>query len=122
MCILGVFEDDNVSHVEGDVNPVRDINIINEELRLKDEEYLVALIEKMERTVLRGGDKKSKPEYDILCKIRNHVVEEKKHVRFGDWNANEIEVLNKHLLLTSKPMIYLINMTEKDYLKKKNKW
>ncbi|XP_023219315.1 obg-like ATPase 1 [Centruroides sculpturatus] len=117
-----VFEDDNVSHVEGDVNPVRDINIINEELRLKDEEYLVALIEKMERTVLRGGDKKSKPEYDILCKIRNHVVEEKKHVRFGDWNANEIEVLNKHLLLTSKPMIYLINMTEKDYLKKKNKW
>lgn len=117
-----VFEDDNVSHVEGDVNPLRDINIINEELRLKDEDYLVSLIEKMERTVLRGGDKKSKPEYDILCKIRHHVVDEKKHVRFGDWNANEIEVLNKHLLLTSKPMIYLINLTEKDFLKKKNKW
>lgn len=51
--------------MEGDVNPVRDIEIINEELRLKDEEYVKATIDKMERTVLRGGDKKAKPEYVI---------------------------------------------------------
>lgn len=116
------FEDENVSHVEGDINPVRDIEIINEELRLKDEEYLLNIIDKMERTVLRGGDKKAKPEYDVLCKIKNLVVDEKKHIRFSDWNALEIEVLNKHLFLTSKPMIYLINLSEKDYIKKKNKW
>jgi len=116
------FEDENVSHVEGDINPVRDIDIINEELRLKDEEYLLNIVDKMERTVLRGGDKKAKPEYDILCKIKNLVVDEKKHIRFSDWNALEIEVLNKHLFLTSKPMIYLINLAEKDYIKKKNKW
>lgn len=61
--IVGCFEDENVSHVEGDINPVRDIEIINEELRLKDEEYLLNIIDKMERTVLRGGDKKAKPEY-----------------------------------------------------------
>lgn len=59
----GCFEDENVSHVEGDINPVRDIEIINEELRLKDEEYLLNIIDKMERTVLRGSDKKAKPEY-----------------------------------------------------------
>jgi len=116
------FEDEDVSHVEGDVNPVRDIDIINEELRLKDEEYLVAIVDKMERTVIRGSDKKSKPEYDILCKIKNLVVDEKRHIRFADWNAAEIEVLNKHLFLTSKPMIYLVNLAEKDYIKKKNKW
>ncbi|GBL95276.1 Obg-like ATPase 1 [Araneus ventricosus] len=116
------FEDEDVSHVEGDVNPVRDIEIINEELRLKDEEYLVQIVDKMERTVLRGGDKKAKPEYDILCKIKQLICEEKKHIRFADWNANEIEVLNKHLFLTSKPMIYLVNLAEKDYIKKKNKW
>lgn len=52
-----------MSHVEGDINPIRDIEIINEELRLKDEEYLLNIIDKMERTVLRGGDKKAKPEY-----------------------------------------------------------
>ncbi|XP_035205061.1 obg-like ATPase 1, partial [Stegodyphus dumicola] len=116
------FEDENVSHVEGDINPVRDIEIINEELRLKDEEYLINIVDKLERTVIRGGDKKSKPEYDVLCKIKHLVVEEKRHVRFADWNAAEIEVLNKHLFLTSKPMIYLINLSEKDYIKKKNKW
>jgi len=45
------------------VNPIRDLDIINEELRLKDEEYLTSHLEKLERTVLRGGDKKLKPEY-----------------------------------------------------------
>jgi len=49
-------------------------------------------------------------------------VDEKKHIRFGEWNAAEIEILNKHLFLTSKPMIYLINLSEKDYIRKKNKW
>jgi obg-like ATPase 1 len=62
----GSFEDDNVTHVEGEVNPIRDLDIINEELRLKDEEYLSTHLEKLERTVLRGGDKKLKPEYVSL--------------------------------------------------------
>ncbi|GFQ92678.1 obg-like ATPase 1 [Trichonephila clavata] len=83
------FEDEDVSHVEGDINPVRDIEIINEELRLKDEEYLTQLVDKLERTVVRGNDKKSKPEYDILCKIKHLICEEKRHVRFADWNAAE---------------------------------
>jgi obg-like ATPase 1 len=52
-----------VTHVEGEVNPIRDLEIINEELRLKDEEYLSTHMEKLERSVLRGGDKKLKPEY-----------------------------------------------------------
>lgn len=56
------FEDDDVIHVEGDVNPVRDIEIINEELRLKDEEQILAALEKLGRTVLRG-EKKDKQEY-----------------------------------------------------------
>jgi obg-like ATPase 1 len=116
------FEDDEVIHVDGDVNPVRDLETISEELRLKDEEYLLSNLDKLERTVLRGGDKKSKPEYDILCKIKTHLVDEKKQLRMLDWNVNEIEVLNKHLFITAKPVIYLVNLSEKDYIRKKNKW
>lgn len=116
------FEDDDVTHVEGEVNPVRDLEIISEELRLKDIEFLASVIDKIERTVLRGGDKKLKPEYDILCKIKKVLEEDKHHLRFEDWNANDIEVLNKHLFITTKPVIYLVNLTEKDYIKKKNKW
>lgn len=59
------FEDDDVTHIEGDVNPVRDIEIINEELRLKDEEQLNSVIEKLRRFVERG-DKKDKAEY-VSC-------------------------------------------------------
>jgi len=114
------FESEEVTHVEGDVNPVRDIEIINEELRLKDEEYLHAQIDKVEKSL--RSDKKAKPELDILNKIKAHMVDEKKHIRYGDWNTYDIEVLNKHLFITSKPVIYLVNMSEKDFLRKKNKW
>lgn len=60
-CIAGAFEDDNVSHVEGDVDPVRDLMIISEELRLKDEETLNKNLEKLEKLV--KTDKKLKLEY-----------------------------------------------------------
>ncbi|XP_053206414.1 obg-like ATPase 1 [Panonychus citri] len=115
------FDDDDVVHVEGDVDPIRDIEIINEELRLKDVEYLDARVTSLEKTVLRG-DKTHKLEYDVLMKIKKLLVDEQKHVRFGEWDANDIEFLNKHLFITSKPMIYLVNLSEKDYIRKKNKW
>lgn len=49
--------------MEGNVDPVRDIEIIHEELRLKDEEMIAPIIDKLEKTAVRGGDKKLKPEY-----------------------------------------------------------
>lgn len=61
--LSGAFEDADVIHVEGEVDPVRDFDIISEELRLKDEETLLKNLEKLERTCIRGTDKKLKPEY-----------------------------------------------------------
>jgi len=116
------FEDADITHVEGEVDPVRDLDIINEELRLKDEEGFEKVFEEVERKYCRGGEKKLKAEYEILCKFKKVLMEDKKHIRFGDWNQADIEVLNKHLFITSKPMLYLINLSEKDYIRKKNKW
>ncbi|XP_019945635.2 obg-like ATPase 1 [Paralichthys olivaceus] len=117
------FEDEDIIHVEGTVDPVRDMEIIHEELRLKDEEMIGPVIDKLEKTAIRGGDKKLKPEYDVMCKIKSWVVHKKKHIRYyQDWNDKEIDVLNKYLFLTSKPMIYLVNLSEKDYIRRKNKW
>ncbi|XP_020905972.1 obg-like ATPase 1 [Exaiptasia diaphana] len=121
--LLRSFEGEDVTHVEGDVNPVRDLEIISEELRKKDEEYLKDKVTTMEKTTIRGGgDKKKLQEYEMLKKIYTWIGEEKKHARFGHWNANEIELLNRHLLLTSKPVIYLVNLSENDYTRKKNKF
>lgn len=63
VCVLGAFEDEDIIHVEGCVDPVRDIEIIHEELRMKDEEMIAPIIDKLEKTAVRGGDKKLKPEY-----------------------------------------------------------
>jgi len=116
------FEDKEITHVEGEVDPVRDLDIINEELRLKDEEYFEKIYEEVERKYVRGNEKKLKAEYEILCKIKKVLMEDKHHIRFGTWNQADIEVLNKHLFITSKPMLYLINLSEKDFIRKKNKW
>jgi len=71
--LTGIFEDDEVTHVEGDVDPVRDMEIIHEELRLKDLEYLDKTVDHMERVVIRGGDKSRKAEY-VRCSAVSAVL------------------------------------------------
>lgn len=69
---LGAFEAEDVIHIEGEVNPIKDMEVINEELRLKDEEYFHANLEKLEKLAIRGGDKKLKPEYVCLLHLVSH--------------------------------------------------
>merc|ERR1711990_264382 len=57
-----------------------------------------------------------------MTKINKVLVEDEKHIRFGTWSAADVEQLNKHLFITAKPMIYLVNLSEKDFIRKKNKW
>jgi len=122
--VVRAFSDEEIIHVEGEVAPPRDLEIIHDELRLKDIEYLKKQLEPMERTVGRqgaSGDKKKKEEFDTLKKVEA-MLDEKKWIRLGHWDAKETDVLNEHLFLTSKPVIYLVNLSEKDYIRKKNKW
>lgn len=55
-------------------------------------------------------------------KVKDLLETENKPVRFGKWDNKEIEILNELLFITAKPIIYLINLSEKDYIRKKNKW
>ncbi|VDK43813.1 unnamed protein product [Anisakis simplex] len=116
------FDDEDVIHVEGEVDPVRDLAIIGTELIKKDLQYLEGAMDKVEKLAVRGGDKSKKPEYECLAKVKKLLEEENKPVRLETWNEKEIEVLNHHLLLTAKPIVYLVNLSEKDYIRKKNKW
>ena len=63
MILAGAFSDEEVTHVEGEVNPCRDLDIIHEELRLKDVEYIDKTIHHMEKNVLRTNDKQGKIAY-----------------------------------------------------------
>jgi len=115
------FDDTDVTHVEGEVDPIRDLEIISNELRLKDLAYLEGAIDKVEKLALRGGDKSKKPELEVLQKVKD-LLTEGKFVRQHDWHEKDVEILNKHLFLTAKPIVYLVNISEQDYIKKKNKW
>jgi len=119
--MLRTFDDGDVTHVEGEVDPVRDMEIIHNELRLKDIEYVEKQLESLTKGA-RSGDKKIEAALVVMKKIHHTLVEEQKPVRFASWDSKELEELNKHLLITSKPMIYLLNLSEKDYIRKKNKW
>ncbi|CAI2177112.1 944_t:CDS:2 [Funneliformis geosporum] len=126
--VVRAFSEEDVIHVEGDLDPIRDLEIIHNELRLKDEEFLAKKIEELSKVTARVGkgggaaDKAKKEELEITQKLLKTVTEENKDVRKGDWNNKEVEIINNLLLLTAKPVIYLVNLSEKDYIRKKNKW
>ncbi|XP_003372802.1 GTP-dependent nucleic acid-binding protein EngD [Trichinella spiralis] len=115
------FEEEDVTHVEGDVNPVRDLKIIFDELRLKDIQYVDGVLEKMEKTVVRANDKSKMFEFETLKLVQKCLKEDCRHVRFQTWNDKQIDILNKHLFLTAKPVVYLVNVSEQDYIQKRNK-
>lgn len=79
-----------MSHVEGHVDPVRDLDIIHEELRLKDIEYAEKEWDKLHKLAVRGGDKKQIPVYECLTKVKEMLTTERKNVRFGDWSQTEV--------------------------------
>ncbi|XP_050418745.1 obg-like ATPase 1 [Patella vulgata] len=122
--VTRAFDDEDIIHVDGEVNPVRDLQTIHDELRLKDLDYCQKQLEPLEKSVAREGktgDKKKKIEHDCLIKVRD-VLQDNKWLRNVTWSVNEIDVLNTHLFITSKPVIYLVNLSIKDYVRKKNKW
>ncbi|KAJ1724691.1 hypothetical protein LPJ53_001052 [Coemansia erecta] len=125
--VVRAFTDPDVVHVEGEVDPARDLEIIHNELRLKDIAMLNKFIEANQRNIERMGsggtveDKKKKDEFNIVVKVRDWV-ESGKDVRKGTWSNKEVEVINQQFLLSAKPVTYLANVSERDYLRKKNKF
>lgn len=123
--VVRCFDDAEIIHVEGDVNPVRDLEIISDELRLKDIEFVEKAKENISKLTRRGGQslemKKLKEEEACIDKILAHL-KDGKEVRKNDWSPKEVEVINPLLLLTAKPVVYMINLSEKDYLRQKNKY
>jgi len=125
--VVRAFDDAEVIHVEGDVNPIRDMEIISTELRLKDIEWVEKELERRKKTGRSLGsnslaDKAKKEEIATVEKILHVLSTENKDVRKQDWSAKEVEVVNTLHLLTAKPITYLVNLSEKDYVRKKNKW
>ena len=108
--VVRCFDDDNVIHVDGSINPVRDKEIIDTELQLKDLETIEKRVAKQEK-VVRVGDRDSKKVMDILLAYKSHL-EAGRSARSVTLPENERAEVSDLFLLTSKPVLYVCNVDE----------
>ena len=107
--VVRCFEDSNVVHVDGSVNPIRDIETINLELIFADIETVNKRLDKARKNL--KADKKYQEEIDLLEKILK-VLEEGKSARTIEFNEDEQELVKDMFLLTTKPILYVANVSE----------
>ena len=110
--VLRCFDDENVTHVDGSVDPVRDKEIIDAELQLKDLETIDARINKVEKQAKTGGDKDARLAFEVYSKIREALLqgESARTVTFDTKDENRIA--RELFLLTAKPVLYVCNVDE----------
>src|SRR6476469_2580720 len=109
--VLRCFDDDNVVHVDGSVNPVRDKEIIDAELQLKDLESVEAKIKKFEKLAKTGTDKEAVKTYNVLSRIKA-ALEGGQSARSVSLEENELPFIADLHLLTVKPVLYVCNVDE----------
>jgi GTP-binding protein YchF len=110
--VLRCFDDPNVVHVDGSVDPIRDKEIIDAELQLKDLETVEARIQKVQKQAQTGGDKQAKQIYDVLVKYRA-ALEQGLSARTVSFDTKDEEKIARELfLLTAKPVMYVCNVDE----------
>ncbi len=111
--VVRCFEDSNVIHVDGSVNPLRDIETINLELIFADMETLEKRLEKAKKGL--KADKKYQSEIDLIEKIKDKL-EKEIPARAIEFNEDEQEIVKDMFLLTAKPIIYIANISEDQIL------
>ncbi len=110
--VLRCFDDPNVVHVDGSVDPVRDKEIIDTELQIKDLETVDARISKVQKQAQTGGDKQAKQIYEVLVKFKE-ALEQGKNARAVEFDAKDDQRIAYELfLLTNKPVLYVCNVDE----------
>lgn len=108
--VLRCFENENITHVDGSINPVRDKETIDIELQLKDLDTVEKRMEKSKKAA-RVGDKKEIEILELLTQVKTHL-EQGKNVREMDLTDNEKEIVEDLHLITFKPVMYLCNVDE----------
>lgn len=112
--VVRCFEDDNITHVSGKVDPVSDIETINLELILADLETISKRIQRVEK-MAKQKDKEAMAEFEVLAKLRD-AFEEEKPARAVSFNEEQAKIVKGLHLLTSKSVLYVANVGEDELL------
>ena len=110
--VVRCFEDDNIIHVDGRINPASDIETINLELIFSDMEMVARRIDRTKKAL--KGDKKLQAQVDFPERLQAHL-EEGKSARGFDFTEDELSWIHDMPLLSAKPVIYAANMSEEDF-------
>ncbi|MBP5522838.1 MAG: redox-regulated ATPase YchF [Bacteroidaceae bacterium] len=110
--VLRCFDNGNIVHVDGSVDPVRDKEIIDTELQLKDLETVEARIKKIEKIAMVGHDKDAKVEYDLLLRYKDALLAGKSARTVELENDEEVAAAKNMFLLTTKPVLYVCNVDD----------
>ncbi len=113
--VLRCFDDENLPHIDGSVNPVRDKETVDLELQIKDLESVEKKIQRLER-VAKSGDKDAKHGIDVLNVYRQHL-EDFQSVRSAPVEEKDRKYIDDLFLLTSKPVLYVCNVDEASAVK-----
>ena len=110
--VLRCFDDDNITHVDGSVDPLRDKSIIDTELQLKDLETVEARLQKVYKQAQTGGDKQAKLACDVLMRYKE-ALEQGLNARTVTFETKDEQKVARELyLLTSKPVLYVCEGAE----------
>ncbi|MBN2825394.1 MAG: redox-regulated ATPase YchF [Campylobacterales bacterium] len=110
--IVRCFEDENITHVEGSIDPLRDIEIIEQELLFADLDSVQKRVEMLTKKA-KGKDKDAVAQLEVAKKLLDHIAEGHPVVTFDEVDSEEFKAINKDLrLLTSKEIIYAANVDE----------
>jgi obg-like ATPase 1 len=122
--VVRAFESDEVVHVDDSVDPVRDLETIQHELCLKDLEYTERAIADETRDVKRSQGMKLSALFISTMERVKEMLQADKPIRYGTWSSPEVELIKLKLgsLITTKPVVYLVNLSQPDFARKKNKW
>lgn len=108
--VLRCFDDPNITHVDGSIDPVRDKEVIDTELQLRDLETIETRLKKVERQA-KSGEKDAKAQYELLERY-HEVLSEGKSARTVDLTEEEEKIAKDFFLLTNKPVLYVCNVDE----------
>ncbi|GMM48120.1 Ylf2 protein [Pichia kluyveri] len=126
--IVRAFKDSEITHIEGNVDPIRDLTIVQDELILKDMEFIENSIEKLNVQLKHKGNKpiheisSMENQLESLTIAYDLLMEGQKIINKKDWKDDHIDALNIHNLLTTKPSVILVNVNEEDYLRNDNEF
>ena len=117
--VVRCFDDKNIIHVDGNVDPIRDIEVINLELTLSDLEIIDNRINKIAKKVQTSKNKDEQLEYNLMLKIKENL-EKNIPVRKLEFTEEELKILSGFKLITAKPIIYVANVSEDDIMSGEN--